>query len=128
MSKLVSHLAVAAVATAGIAGLAVAGATAASANTSNTFGLAPGQTACVQQYAAYQVRVDGTATGGGAKFKVLQNGVVVANTPNRASSYALELRSAYGSFPGPGTYSLCATNTGTTNTIVTLRVRSDGEF
>ena len=111
-----------------VAASAIAGATSASADTFNTYGLTPGQTACAQQYASYQARVDGTATAGGAKFKVLKNGAVITNTPTRANQYAAEFRSAYGNFPGPGYYSLCATNTGTTNTIVTLHVRTDGEF
>lgn len=117
-----------AAATATAATLGVAGAGSASADTTNTLGLAPGRTVCVQQYASYQIRLDGTATGGGAKFKVLRNGVVVANTPGRSTWYAAELRSSFGTFPGPGYYSLCATNTGTANTVVTLRVRSDYEF
>jgi hypothetical protein len=112
---------------ASVAALAVVGANPASADTVSTFGLAPGQTACVQQYASYQARVDGTGTAGGAKFKVLRSGVVIANTPTRATQYAAEFRSVYGNFPGPGYYSLCATNTGTTNTIVTLHVRTDYE-
>ena len=32
------------------------------------------------QYAAFQVRADASATADGAKFKLLRNGVVVANT------------------------------------------------
>ncbi|GAA2151607.1 hypothetical protein FHX52_0559 [Humibacillus xanthopallidus] len=107
---------------------AIAGATSASASTFNTVGLAPGQTACVQQYAAYQARADGTATAAGAKFKVLRSGTVINSTPSRANQYAAEFRSVWGNFPGPGYYSLCATNTGTTNTIVTLQVRTDGEI
>ena len=106
---------------------AVVGANPAAADTFSTFGLAPGQTACVQQYASYQARVEGTGTAAGAKFKVLRSGAVIANTPSRANQYAAEFRSAYGNFPGPGYYSECATNTGTTNTIVTLHVRTDGE-
>jgi cyclophilin family peptidyl-prolyl cis-trans isomerase len=70
-------------------------------DTVSTFGLGPGQTACVQQYASYQARVDGTGTAAGAKFKVLKNGAVIANTPSRANQYAAEFRSAHGNFPGP---------------------------
>ena len=128
MSVLTARLAGIAAVTTAAATLAIAGAGSASANTYGSYGLAPGQTACVQQYASYQVRADGTATGGGAKFKLLANGVVVHNTPNRVTGYAVELRSAYGNFPGPGYYSVCATNTGTTNTVVPLRLRTDGEF
>jgi len=127
MSTLARYAGLAAV-PATVAAFAVVGANPASADTVSTFGLGPGQTACVQQYASYQARVDGTGTAGGAKFKVLKNGAVTANTPSRANQYAAEFRSAYGNFPGPGSYSLCATNTGTTNTIVTLHVRTDGEI
>jgi hypothetical protein len=80
------------------------------------------------QYASYQVRADGWATAQGAKFKLLRNGVVITNTPGRATQWAAEYRSAYGTFPGAGYYSVCAQNTGTTNTIVTLQLRTDSEF
>jgi len=61
-----------------------------------------------QQYAGFQVRGLGSASGEGAKFKLKRNGVVVANTPSRVNGYGVELRSAYGTFPGAGHYSLCA--------------------
>jgi hypothetical protein len=128
MSVVTARLAGFAAIAATAATLALAGAGSASAESFGTNGLAPGQTACTQQYASYQVRGDATATQGGAKFKLLKNGIVVNSTPTRAIAYGVELRSAYGTFPGPGYYSLCATNTGTTNTIVTLRVRTDSEF
>ena len=54
--------------------------------------------------------------------------MVVANTANRANIWAMELRSAYGNFPGPGYYSVCAQNTGTRNTVATLQLRTDYEF
>jgi hypothetical protein len=123
-SRLGTGLAVAGAA----AALSFSGAGAASASVVQSFTLAPGQTACVAQYVSYQVRVDGRATGQGAKFKVLRNGQVIVNTANREPSWTYELRSAYGTFPGPGSYSFCASNTGTTNTIVTLQLRSDYEF
>jgi hypothetical protein len=90
---------------------AIAGASSAFASTFNTVGLAPGQTACVQQYASYQARADGTATASGAKFKVLRSGTVINSTPSRVNQYAAEFRSAWGNFPGAGYCSLCATNT-----------------
>ena len=34
----------------------------------------------------------------------------------------------YGTFPGPGYYSLGAQNTGTLNTIATLQLRTDSEI
>jgi hypothetical protein len=112
------------------AGLSVAGATTASAQQSGSYPLSPGQGQCTNsQYAAYQVRGDATSsTTDGAKFKLVRNGVVVANTPNRQPMWTIELRSAYGNFPGPGYYSLCAQNTGTKNTIATLILRTDSEF
>ena len=111
------------------AALSLAAAGTASASSYQSFSLSPGQGACTAtQYASYQVRADGWATGQGAKFKLLRNGVVVQSTANRASAWAAELRTSYGTFPGPGSYSVCAQNTGTTNTIVTLQLRTDGEF
>ena len=111
------------------AALSVVGTGAASAQQTGTYALSPGMGQCTPtQYASYQVRGDATATAQGAKFKLLRNGVVVASTPSRANAYAVELRSSYGTFPGPGYYSLCAQNTGTTNTIAYLQLRTDGEF
>lgn len=111
------------------AALSVAGAPTASAQQYGTYPLSPGQGACTPaQYANYQVRGDAWATGDGAKFKLLRNGVVVWKTPTRATAAAVELRSSYGTFPGPGYYALCAQNTGTMNTIATLQLRTDAEF
>ena len=94
--------------------LSIGGAGAASAQQNGSYPLSPGQGQCTaSQYAGYQVRGDAWATGQGAKFKLLRNGVVVWNTPSRATAAAVDLRSAYGTFPGPGYYSLCAQNTGT---------------
>jgi hypothetical protein len=112
-----------------VAALSFVGAGAASASTSASTQLAPGQGICAAvQYGSYQARVDGSATGQGAKFKLLRNGVVVLNTATRAPSWGPELRTAYGTFPGPGVYSVCAQNTGTANTIVHLLLRTDYEF
>jgi hypothetical protein len=109
--------------------ITLAGAGTASAQSYVSQPLAPGSSVCsAQQYASYQVRADGFATAQGAKFKLLRNGVVVVNTPNRATNWATELRSAYGTFPGPGYYQVCAQNTGTTNTTATVQLRTDYEF
>lgn len=94
--------------------------------------LAPGAEKCTQQqYASYAVRGTGTATGqlpaGGAKFKLKRNGVVVVNTPQRANSVIFEGRTAYGTFYGSGYYQMCATNTGTAPTTVTVDLYTDGE-
>ena len=111
------------------AAFTVAGASVASAQQYGSFALSPGMGACGNaQYASYQVRVDASATNQGAKFKLLRNGVVIANTPNRANSWSAEFRSAYGNFPSPGLYTVCAQNTGTANTIATLQLRTDSEF
>ena len=111
------------------AALSIGGAGAASASSYGSTPLSPGQGACSpSQYAGYQVRADGWATNQGAKYKLLRNGQVVANTPTRVNSWSIELRSAYGNFPGPGYYSICAQNTGTQNTIATLQLLTDFEF
>lgn len=123
--KVMTGLVVAGAATA----LSLAGAGTASAMQYGSFPLSPGQGGCTQaQYASYQVRGDAWATGQGAKFKLLRNGSVVWNTPSRATAAAVELRTSYGTFPGPGYYTLCAQNTGTTSTIATLQLRTDSEF
>jgi hypothetical protein len=100
----------------------------ASADTANTTVLNPGESTCVQQYANYQVRGEGTATGGGARFKLLNNGSVLLATSGRVNAWAAELRSSYGNFPGAGYYAVCAYNTGTAKTTVFLRIRTDGEI
>jgi hypothetical protein len=115
--------------TATVAAISLGGASAASASQFTSVTLAPGQGVCTApQYAGYQVRADGTATGQGAKFKLQRNGFVVVNTPNRANYWAAELRSSYGTFPGSGSYQACAQNTGTAYTTVSLQLRTDGEF
>jgi hypothetical protein len=53
---------------------------------------------------------------------------VVWSTPSRATAAAVEFRSASGTFPGPGSYSLCAQNTGTSNTTATLQLKTDTEI
>ncbi|WP_030200256.1 hypothetical protein [Streptomyces sp. NRRL S-87] len=102
------------------------------ASASQFFGgtLHPGEQRCVQQYAGYQVRADGRATGQGAKFKLQYNGVTVPGTgsPGLVTSWAADLRSAWGTFPGPGYYTACVTNNGTADTNVRLDLRTDGEL
>jgi hypothetical protein len=116
-------------------GLAVAGALSvaavgtASAQQYGSYPLSPGQGACTTaQYAAYQVHGDVWATAQGAKFRLLRNGVVVATTPGRVNNWAVDLRTSYGTFPGAGYYTMCAQNTGTLNTIVTMQLRTDAEI
>lgn len=114
-----------------VAAVAVLGsATAAQAATSTSATLVPGQQICVQQYAGYQVRGEGTATNQGAKFKITFNGSGIPGlgSPGLVTGWAAEARSAYGTFPGSGYYSACATNNGTANTKVTLKILTDSEF
>ncbi|WP_395728881.1 hypothetical protein [Nakamurella sp.] len=126
---LVARIAGAVLATGAAGAIALAGAGAADAQSYSSTPLSPGQGACsATQYASYQVRGDGWATGQGAKFKLLRNGVVITNTPGRVNNWAFESRTAYGNFAGPGYYSVCAQNTGTANTVVTLQLRTDAEF
>jgi hypothetical protein len=123
--KIIKGLAV----TAAAAAISAGGAATASAQQSAGAQLAPGDGQCTStQYASYQVSVDGRATAQGAKFKLLRNGVVIANTPNRVTSYPYVLRTVFGTFPGPGYYSVCAQNTGSSNTTVTLQLRTDAEL
>jgi len=110
------------------AAIALTGASAASAQVYQTVPLSPGQSHCVTQYASFQVRGDGWATGGGARFKLLYNGQVIDATAGRVTNWAVERRSSYGNFPGQGYYSVCAYNTGTTNTTASLQIRTDNEF
>lgn len=129
LTRLPARIAAAVLATGAATAFAFAGASAANAVSGASAPLSPGQGVCSSaQYASYQVRGDGWATGQGAKFKLLRNGVVVTSSPTRANSWSSELRSAYGTFPGPGYYSVCAQNTGTTNTIATIQIRTDYEF
>jgi hypothetical protein len=124
-----SRVAAGILATGAATAFALAGASAANAGPPASTPLAPGQGTCTaSEYASYQVRGDGWATAQGAKFKLLYNGQVVTSTPNRANAWAAEFRSAFGNFPGPGYYSVCAQNTGTANTIATLQIRTDGRF
>lgn len=121
--KILTGLATVAAATA----LGVTGAATASAQQYGSFPLSPGQGACSgAQYANYQVRADGWATAGGAKFKLLRNGYVVANSPTRVNAWSAQLSGW--TFPGAGYYTVCAQNTGTTNTIATLQLLTDAEF
>jgi hypothetical protein len=127
MSRITTRLATAVVVGA-TAVTTLTGAGAASADVIRTVTLKPSQSTCVDQYAYFQVRGDGSATGDGARFKILRYGSVVTATPGRFNYWAAELRSSYYNFPGPGYYSVCAFNTGDYPTTATIRIRSDYEF
>lgn len=111
------------------AGVALAAPGAAFADTPNNQQLPPGQSACASQDANYQVRLEGTATRSGAKFRIFRNGALYYGFPTDTTTAATaEYRTSLGNFPGKATYTICALNKQTTNTFVTLRVRSDGEI
>jgi hypothetical protein len=84
--------------------------------------LLPGQSTCVSQYASYDVRGEGTATKTGAKFTVSRNGVTIYSTGPSSSAFAAEFRTAWGNFPGPGVYQVCAKNNNATSTVVNIRI------
>jgi hypothetical protein len=90
------------------------------------------QSHCFSRYAdssVYQVRAEGTATGTGARFRFLRNGVVLDATPvDTARTFAAERRSAYGNYPGSGTYTICAANHHATSTLVNLRILFNNQF
>ncbi len=116
-----------ALAVAGIASaLAVGAPLAANAAQNATVVLTPGSTACVKQYASYQYRATSNSRLP-VGTSVTRNGVLV-NFLYPATSAAYEGRSSYGTFPGPGTYKICATNNNTSNTWVTLTMLTDAEF
>lgn len=116
---------IAAMVLAGVAGGVIAAAPAdAQQNASQQ--LLAGQTLCVQQYASYQVRYQGTSKKP-IHFRVFRNGVVIDSAPNATSIYN-ELRTSFGNFPGPGYYELCAVNNTTVSTQVTLSLSTDAEF
>jgi hypothetical protein len=111
------------------AAVALAAPGAAFADTRNAQQLTPGQSTCASQDARYQVRLEGTATKSGAKFRIYRNGVLLYGFPGDTSTTATaEYRTSLGNFPGPGTYTICALNKQATNTFATLRVRSDAEI
>jgi len=111
--------------------LAVLAPTAAHAEPIGWGGTIPGGgSQCFSRYAGpsvYQVRVEGTATNMGARFRFLRNGSVLEATPtDRASSFNAERRGW--AYPGGGTYTICAANHYATNTLVNLHVLFNTEF
>ena len=53
---------------------------------------------------------------------------IAASATDTSGGYSAEFRPSLGNFPGPGNYTICALNKQTTNTFVTLQVRTDGEI
>jgi hypothetical protein len=112
---------------AGVVGatLALAAPIAAEAQTQSVI-VSPGSTICIKQNATYQYRATVNA-GAPVGSSVTRNGILVAfQFP--ATAVAYEGRSSTGTFPGTGVYKLCATNSGSSNTRVTLTLLSDFEF
>ncbi|MFD7667531.1 hypothetical protein [Streptomyces sp. NPDC059788] len=117
-------------AAASAAGMALSAAGPAAASQFYGGTLHPGEQRCVQQSAQHKVRVDGKATGQGAKFKLQYQGATVPGTgsPGPVTAYAAELRDTWAGWPGAGDYTACATNNGTADTNVRLTLKTDGEF
>lgn len=94
--------------------------------------LRPGQSYCFLRNApadGYQVRAEGTATNGGARFRLIRNGVVLQATDSDSRrQFTAERRTSTGNYPGPGVYQLCAANHGTADTLVNLRILFNAEF
>ncbi|MBK8459212.1 MAG: hypothetical protein IPL43_02480 [Micropruina sp.] len=117
--------ATAAALTLGAASLAFTASTANAAQSAATQ-LAPGQSVCVQQYASYQARAQGTSKKP-IHFRVLRNGSPIYSAPG-SFGFLKEFRSSWGTFPGPGYYQVCAVNNGTTFSQVTVSLLTDSEF
>src|SRR5690348_945136 len=66
---------------------------AAFADTYNAGQMAPGQSICSTQFASYQVKLDGTASNKGAKFRVYKDGVQIgASFNDTTNGYSAEFR------------------------------------
>ena len=88
--------------------------------------LAPGAQVCAEQYANYQVRVEGLANKS-LHFRVFRNGFAIQSYPG-STAFASELRSSWGNFPGAGYYKVCAVNNTTTNNWASVSIRTDSEI
>ena len=88
--------------------------------------LAPGAQICAEQYAGYQVRVDGTSKKP-LHFRVFRNGVAIQSYPG-STGFVSELRSAWGTFPGAGYYKVCAVNNTSVPTLASVSIRTDFEI
>jgi hypothetical protein len=88
-----------------------------------------GGSLCVAQNASYQVRTEGNANSPGVRFLVYRNGIEVYRTPTgTTTAFAWEGRSAYSTFPGAGSYMVCAKNNGTSTVYVSrLLVTTDAD-
>ena len=115
------------------AGVAAVAPVAASAYQGYGATLAPSTGACVQQYASYRVRGEGTATRKGAWFTLRYSGQypgigdVVAGSPPTASGWAAESRPELGNWRGAGFYQVCAVNVNSTSTLVNFRIIVDSD-
>ncbi|GEM_PF-1177718 len=85
------------------------------------------QAVCRNQFANYQVRMDGSADRN-VSFTVYKNGNLL--DWRVVSAAAFEYRTSFGTFPGPGTYKICATNNvaGSPTAKVVINVRTDAEI
>jgi hypothetical protein len=108
------------------AALALAAPVAAQAAQGASVVVTAGSTICVKQNANYQYRA--TVNGGSPVGSSLTRGGVLVAFAFPTPSVAYEGRTSYGTFPGPGVYKLCVTNSGISNTRVTLSLLTDAEF
>jgi hypothetical protein len=53
---------------------------------------------------------------------------IAASPTDTIAGYSAEVRTSFDNFPGPGKYTICGLNKQSTNTFVTLQVRTDGEI
>ncbi len=86
----------------------------------------PAPQICAEQYAGYQVRVDGTSKKP-LHFRVFRNGVAIQSYPG-STGFVSELRSSWGTFPGAGYYKVCAVNNTSVTTLASVSIRTDAEI
>ena len=88
--------------------------------------LAPGASICAEQYAGYQVRVEGLANKS-LHFRVFRNGFAIQSFQG-STAFASEMRTSWGNFPGAGYYKVCAVNNTTMNNWASVSIRTDSEI
>ena len=85
-----------------------------------------GASICAEQYAGYQVRVEGLANKS-LHFRVFRNGFAIQSFQG-STAFASEMRTSWGNFPGAGYYKVCAVNNTTMNNWASVSIRTDSEI
>ena len=129
MSRFIVRVASGVLATGAAAAIALAGAGAANAAAPVSQGLAPGARCAARRSmqrsrSAATVGPPWTARSSSWSATAASSPIPRTGSTITRSNYG----TAYRKFPGPGYYSLCATNTGTHNTLATVQIRTDNEF